>query len=137
MKRVIATGTFDGVHKGHEYFLREARKLGDWLGVVIARDMTVEKVKGRQPTYTENERRTCVQSMGIADLVVLGYLDDKYKIIKELNPDIIALGYDQSAFTDTLIEELKKRKINTSIVRIDSFHPEMYKSSLLAKRKDA
>ena len=57
MKRVVATGTFDGIHKGHEFFLSEAKKLGDWLGVVIARDATVKQVKGRTPIRNQKQRR--------------------------------------------------------------------------------
>ena len=36
MKKVMCFGTFDGVHKGHEYYLHEARKLGDYIVVVVA-----------------------------------------------------------------------------------------------------
>ena len=40
MVRVMATGVFDILHLGHLYFLREARKLGDELVVVVATDKT-------------------------------------------------------------------------------------------------
>lgn len=135
MKRVVVTGTFDGVHKGHEFFLREAKKLGTWLGVVVARDTTVEAVKGRPPVYNENQRHAFVESLKLADVVVLGYPGDKLKIIDELDPDVIALGYDQTAFTEGLKERLKERGHIVSIERIGSFHPEKYKSSLLAKNR--
>jgi len=36
--RVMATGVFDLLHPGHLYFLTEARKHGDELIVVVARD---------------------------------------------------------------------------------------------------
>jgi FAD synthetase len=134
MKRVVITGTFDGIHKGHVYFLREAKKLGDWLGVVVALDSTVASVKGRKPEQDQNMRRRNVEALGIADIVVLGYLDDKYKILEELEPDIIALGYDQQAFTDGLQETLKKRGVLVTIVRMDAFKPHAYKSSILKKR---
>lgn len=134
MKRVVATGTFDILHEGHIHFLREAKKLGDWLGVVVARDSTVLHVKGHTPIKNEQERRMDVETLGIADVVVLGYPDDKYQILEELEPDIIALGYDQKAFTDKLEEELKNRGLASKVVRISPFHPETFKSSLLSKK---
>ena len=47
MKTVMAFGTFDLMHPGHEYFLRQAKKRGDYLIAVIARDSTVKKLKGK------------------------------------------------------------------------------------------
>ncbi|EQD52190.1 glycerol-3-phosphate cytidyltransferase, partial [mine drainage metagenome] len=43
--RVMATGVFDLLHPGHLYFLTEARKLGDELVVVVARDQTARRLK--------------------------------------------------------------------------------------------
>ena len=44
-KKVMVFGTFDIFHKGHENFLKQAKKLGDCLTVVVARDETVLKFK--------------------------------------------------------------------------------------------
>ncbi len=48
MTTVMCFGTFDILHPGHLYFLRECEKYGDELIVVIARDATVEKVKEKK-----------------------------------------------------------------------------------------
>ena len=48
MKKVMCAGTFDIVHKGHIYFLEQAKKFGDYLVVVVARDSTSEKNKGKK-----------------------------------------------------------------------------------------
>jgi len=135
MKRVVVTGTFDGIHPGHEFFLREAKKFGDWLGVVIALDSTVEIVKRRKPEQNQNMRRRNIEALGIADVVALGYPNDKYKILEELEPNIIALGYDQQEFTEGLQDTLKQRGVLVDVVRIGAFEPERYKSSLLKKIK--
>ena len=47
--RVLAFGTFDILHPGHDHYLQEARKLGDELWVVVALDETVRQGKGRLP----------------------------------------------------------------------------------------
>ncbi|MBU0628551.1 MAG: FAD synthase [Nanoarchaeota archaeon] len=124
-------GTFDILHPGHIYFLREAKRLGDYLIAVLARDSTIKEVKGITPKYDEKQRVEHIRDLRIADKVVLGYEADKYEIIEEMNPDVIALGYDQQAFADKLKEEMAKRKMEPKIVRIRSYKEEHYKSSKL------
>lgn len=132
--KVMVFGTFDLVHKGHEHFLNQARSHGDELFVVVARDATVEKVKRKTPLHNEEQRVRDIMNLGIADSVVLGNLDDPYKIIEELKPDVICLGYDQEYFVDKLSLELGKRQINAKIIRLKPHQPEKYKSSILKKK---
>ena len=129
MKRVIAFGTFDIVHPGHVHFLKNARSYGDYLVVVIARDHTVCEVKKKEPKHNENERLEQIKNLGIADEVRLGCIDDKYLVLKEVKPDVIALGYDQSVFVENLEKSIPPE---TQIVRIGPYQPEVFKSSLLS-----
>lgn len=131
MATVMVFGSFDILHPGHIYFLKEAKKLGNNLVVVIARDSTIKEVKGFIPKYNEKQRIEHIRDLRIADKVVLGYETDKYEIIEEINPDIIALGYDQETFANKLKEEMAKREMNPEIVRIGSYKEEHYKSSKL------
>ncbi|MBM3304040.1 MAG: adenylyltransferase/cytidyltransferase family protein [Candidatus Aenigmarchaeota archaeon] len=131
--RVMVFGTFDRLHKGHEYFLREARKRGDFLVVVVARDRTVREVKSRAPSEDEDTRRMKVEMAGIADRVMLGSLGDKYDVIRKEKPDVICLGYDQHSFTGGLGDTLKSAGISAKIERIDARKPEKYKTSLMKK----
>ncbi|MBN1494532.1 adenylyltransferase/cytidyltransferase family protein [Candidatus Peregrinibacteria bacterium] len=130
-KTVMVFGTFDVFHLGHEYFLKQAKKLGDELIVVIARDKTVKKVKGEYPKKTEKNRMEDVKNSRIPDKVILGNLDDKYKIIKKFKPNIIALGYDQFVFTYKLNKMIIDEKMDTEIIRLEAFEPNMYKSSFI------
>lgn len=128
-KRVLAFGTFDGFHDGHRFYLDEAAKEGD-LTVVVGRDETVLKVKGRRPLRPEGERLAEVLAKGYH--AVLGSSGDKYAVLSEVRPDVIALGYDQQAFTGRLAEECAARGlIKAKIVRIAAHRPDTYKSSLL------
>ncbi|OVE75000.1 hypothetical protein BVX95_00575 [archaeon D22] len=132
--KVMAFGTFDLFHKGHEYYLTEAKKLGDELVVVVAKDKTVRELKGFFPSEDQRKRKANIEKLKFADKVVLG--DDKnnwYKVIQDNSPDIIALGYDQSFFIESLKEKLDEFGLKTEVVRIRSFYPEKYKSSLFRK----
>lgn len=131
MVKVMVFGTFDILHDGHLHMLREARALGDQLVVVIGRDATVKKVKGEHPLHNENDRLAAVEKTHIADKVRLGNLEDQHAVIEEEQPNSIALGYDQEAFTEKLVE---KYGATLKIVRLQAFHPEKYKSSLLKKQ---
>jgi len=135
MVKVLVFGSFDLVHEGHEYFFREARELGDELVVVVARDSTIKKIKGKTPKYNENQRLGHVRKIKEVDRVVLGGEgDDKYKIIEKVNPNVIALGYDQDSFSDGLSRELKMRGLGgVKVVRLDGYMVDKYKSSLLKR----
>ncbi len=124
-------GTFDTFHPGHEYFLKHAKKYGDFLIVVIARDRTVKTVKGRLPKNNEIKRKKRVEESGVPDKVILGQLKNKFNLIKKLKPDVICLGYDQKYLTDKLESKLKEFHLKTKVIRLKSFKPHKYKSSLL------
>lgn len=124
-------GTFDILHPGHINFFKQARKHGDYLIAVIARDKTVLKIKGKSPRNSEKTRLAEVLKNEFVNKAVLGGLKNKYAIIKKYQPDIICLGYDQKYFAEQLDQELKKLKLNTKIIRLKPFKPEKYKTSIL------
>ena len=130
-KRVLAFGTFDGLHPGHRHYLSAADRHGD-LTVVVARDATVEKVKGRLPIRPEDERLRALLEAGYH--AVLGSRGDKYAVLRTFKPEVICLGYDQVAFTDGLREACEKEGLDCRIVRIPAYKPHLYKSSLLNQR---
>lgn len=132
----MAFGTFDHFHAGHESYLRQAKSFGDELVVVIARDDTVEKIKSRKADHDAKARKKAVMESGLADIVAIGNKDDKYAVIKKYKPDVIALGYDQFAFTFRLKKFLIDEKINAKIVRLQSFKPQVYKTSLIRSKNE-
>jgi|SRR3989344_5133177 len=133
MTKVLVFGTFDGLHEGHISFLKQAKKYGDELIVVVARDKTVKKLKDHPPNFSEKERLGIVKKSKLAEKVILGGLADPYQIIKKIKPDVICLGYDQKYFTEDLPEELKKMKIRTRVYTMKPHQPKKYHSSLITK----
>jgi len=120
MVKVMATGTFDLLHLGHIYFLKQAKKLGDKLAVVVATDTTVRRLK-HEPVNTEEIRLGIIKEIKIVDEAYLGHEDDMYEIVEEIKPDIIALGYDQLHDEKKITSELKKRGVKAKVVRLDEF----------------
>lgn len=129
MKKVLICGTYDMLHPGHLHVFQQAREYGDRLIVVVSRDATVQKVKGSLPYYNEEERKQMLEAIKNIDEVVLGNIDDPYRVIQEIKPDVIALGYDQLAFVDKLAKKITEFGLNTQIVRLPPFNESKYKSS--------
>lgn len=127
-------GTFDLFHAGHENYLRQAKALGDYLIVIIARDKTVQTIKGRSPKQSELERLKAVEKSNIADKVILGFHGDKYKVLRKFHPNIIALGYDQFVFTQRLEKTIIDLKLDATIHRLKPYEPQVYKSSILREK---
>jgi len=116
----MATGTFDLLHMGHIYYLKEAKKLGDRLIVVVACDDTVRKMK-HEPITSEQLRFALIKELKVVDDAYLGNKHDMFAIVEELEPDIIALGFDQIHDTEELEKELLKRNIKSKVIRLKKF----------------
>lgn len=116
MRKVVATGTFDIIHPGHIKFLEEAKKLGDYLIVIVAREKNVKHKP--KPIMPEEQRRRVVEALKPVDEAVLGDENDIFKPIERIKPDVIALGYDQHFDEEWLKRELEKRGIEAEVVRI-------------------
>ncbi len=129
---VMAFGTFDLFHPWHEYYLQEARKNGDYLITVIARDTTIMTVKNRVPHDLESLRKKHVEESGLSDEVVFGSFDDPYAVISEKKPDILCFGYDQKSFNNEELNlYLSKNNLSVKTVVLPAFEPEKWKSSKL------
>jgi len=125
---VLAFGTYDLLHPGHEFFLKAASSYGDRLVVIIARDENVEKIKGRQPRQLEEERRVVIAALPYVAEARLGYKEwgKHLEVLADIKPQVVCLGYDQRA---TIPDG------PWQIVRIDSFQPDRYKSSIIRSQQ--
>ena len=132
--KVMAFGTFDLFHRGHEHYLREAASYGD-LTVIVAREETIVKIKGRKPVDSEEKRIRNIVSFGVAKRVVLGNSKNYLQVIDEFKPDIICFGYDQNSFTKEAEEYISINHLGIKIVRAKPFQEKKYKSSKLRKNE--
>jgi FAD synthetase len=117
MKKVLVGGAFNIIHPGHIFFLGKARKLGDYLVVVVANDKTVLRSKGLLVMRAESRKRI-LESLRMVDKAVIGDERDFMKVVRTEKPDIIALGYDQDL--GSLKGQMEKSGIKCRIVRIKS-----------------
>ena len=132
---VLIFGTFDHLHDGHRFFIREAQKLGNILIISVARDASVHVHKSKQALQQEDTRLKVLSNEFPDTQVRLG--DEhagSWKILNETKPDIIALGYDQHALKEALEAYYINKEHKPEIVTIKDHKGDTLHSSLLTKR---
>lgn len=138
-KIVLASGVFDLLHLGHVCFLEAAKKEGGKnakLIVIIARDSTVEAMKGRKAIMSEDQRCALVESLKVVDQAVLGYENfDVGEVIGKIKPDVIALGFDQTDMETAVRSYIAKHKLPVKVVKIGKFGENALDSSSKIKQK--
>lgn len=135
LKTVVIFGTFDGIHDGHREFIREAKKQGDRLVAIVARDKIVKELKKLIPIRDEIDRLSAVLSIDDIDLALLGDLEQgTYNVLKEINPDIIFLGYDQQDLHNDIFKKIENGGLpKIELIFGKPYQPELFKSSILNK----
>jgi FAD synthetase len=133
---VMVGGTFDIIHPGHIDTLSQAKSLGDVLVVSVARNVTVQKTKGRPPMNDEILRQKLVATLRIVDAAILGSERDIFETAALVEPDIIALGYDQYHTEQSIVEGCTERGLKTRVVRLASDNPDIKTTSILKNHRE-
>lgn len=95
-KIVLVGGCFDILHIGHIRFLKEAKKLGDTLIVLLESDQNIKKMKGGgRPVNSQKFRAEILEALRDVDSVILlpEIMTDKDydDLVKKIKPDFIAV----------------------------------------------
>ncbi|MXR20946.1 adenylyltransferase/cytidyltransferase family protein [Halobacterium bonnevillei] len=115
MRRVVAQGTFDIIHPGHIHYLEDAASMGDELHVIVARRENVTHKES--PILPNRQRRDVVGALDVVDEARVGHPTDIFTPIEEIDPAVIALGYDQHHDADAIQAELDDRGIDCDVRR--------------------
>jgi len=127
MTRVMAVGVFDLLHAGHLHYMEQAKSLGDYLIVVVAHDDTVRKRK-HEPVTGQDLRRRMVEGLKPVDEAVIGNPPEVpiFDILPKVNPDIIALGYDQEHAEERIKSSLEERGLgHIKVVRVEGLSDDL------------
>lgn len=117
MVRVMASGVFDILHTGHISYLEQAKAAGDELVVVVACDSTVRRRK-HEPVTPEGMRLRIVQSLKPVDLALIGKdSGDFLDTLREVDPDVIMLGFDQTFDEEELQSQLRGKGFDIEVIR--------------------
>lgn len=92
---IFTNGCFDIIHPGHVRYLKEAKKLGDFLIVALNSDSSVRSIKGpSRPIMGERERAEILCAFEFVDAVVIFEEENPLNLIKEIEPDVLVKGAD-------------------------------------------
>jgi rfaE bifunctional protein nucleotidyltransferase chain/domain len=110
---VLAGGCLDILHIGHVRFLSEAKKMGDYLVVLLENDEKVKKLKGKnRPIFTQEIRAEMLSALNCVDLVVLLPMmendSDYLNLVMKIKPHIIAVTENDP--------RIEKKKLQAEIV---------------------
>ena len=99
MKKVCISGYFDPLHVGHIEYINKAKKLGDYLVVIVNNNLQCKLKKGKF-FMDENDRVEIVKNLKSVDEVFLSIDSDKTvcKSLEKLKPSIFANGGDRKNY---------------------------------------
>ena len=127
MTRVMAVGIFDLLHAGHLHYVEQAKSLGEELVVVIAHDETVRKQK-HEPVTGQDLRRRMVEGLKPVDQAIIGNPPGVpiFEILKQIDPDLIALGYDQKHSIDAIRKGLDQHGFkHVEVTRVEGLSDDL------------
>ncbi len=94
-KIVFTNGCFDIIHKGHVFYLAQARELGTKLILGLNTDESIKRLKGPERPIKELESRALtIASFEFIDLVIPFGEDTPLQLISTLLPDVLVKGSD-------------------------------------------
>lgn len=124
---VLVGGFFDILHVGHIKFLENAKKLGDYLLLLLEEDKKSKEIKGKnRPINPQKERAIILSALTCVDFVILLKKvtnDDIYdKMISQLQPSVIATTYPDPAIEHKIRQaKLIKGKVEYAVKRINKY----------------
>lgn len=129
MTKVMIFGTFDHLHEGHRFLVRQAKAKGVVVAVV-GTDPTVHTIKGR-PALQSLEKRAHALQDAFPDITVIpGSPKDFLEPIRAQKPDLLLFGYDQKLPPGITFDQLQ-----CPWERGEALEPHIYKSSLLSQER--
>jgi rfaE bifunctional protein nucleotidyltransferase chain/domain len=94
-KIVFTNGCFDLIHLGHIEYLSKAYELGDIMVIGLNSDESVKKLKGAgRPVQNQETRAKILASFFFVSYVIVFNEDTPYRLINEVQPDILVKGGD-------------------------------------------
>lgn len=119
-KVVLVGGCFDILHYGHIHFLREAKKLGDYLVIALESDKNIKRIKGdNRPFHTQDQRKEILESLKFVDEVLIlkdeMHDSDYFELVDKVRPCTIATTSGDPMITK---KKAHAEKVGAKVVEI-------------------
>lgn len=127
----VLFGTFDILHGGHHFLLKNATEIAQNITVVVSPDAVVLKYKGQKPIQSMSDRVSYLKKAYPNFIVLEGDLEEgSWGSISKITTDVFILGYDQQMLKQALQESFPQ----VPQILIEPYKGDELHSSLLRKR---
>lgn len=93
MRKVCVSGHFNPLHPGHLLMMEEARKLGDYLVVIVANDIQAQAKRSKVFMPLHDRMMIMRHLKGVDEVVAsIDSTPDIKNTLKMVSPDILASG---------------------------------------------
>lgn len=94
-KIIVATnGCFDLLHVAHINLFENAKRLGDYLIVLLNSDDSVKRIKGeKRPIIPQDQRAKVISALASVDYVVIFEEDEPLNLMKIIKPHKFVKGW--------------------------------------------
>lgn len=133
-KRVMIFGTFDGLHPGHKFFIKESARTGDELIVVLSSDNYIRSMKKSEPLQSYSHRKILLEEQEEVNLVIPADEElGSFHVLEREDPAIVCLGHDQTALKVSLEQWLASHLsfVKPKIIVLSPFRRDLYSSTQL------
>ncbi len=120
-RTVLVGGCFDIFHHGHLTFLKNAKKVGNFLIIALESDQFIIKKKKKKPVHNQRQRAEILSSLYFVDAVLMLPFfksgKDYSDLVKRIRPAVIAVSEGDPLY----IKKTKQAKeIGAVVIRVSS-----------------
>lgn len=124
---VFVAGTFDGLHKGHQFFLSKAFSLGEKVTIGLTSDEFQKKNKAKYATRKKSLEKWLQRKHGKADIVSI---DDPYEPAVSYKERVALLVTPDNIHRGEEINKLRKKRglpqftlIEVPLIKAEDYKP--------------
>lgn len=131
VKKIAVWGTFDKLHDGHMEFLKQAKKQGHELYVVIIPDDCVEENKKKAPANNSIKRKINILNLDFVRGAYIDCLSEGLESILALEPDIFVFGHDQKTKWEKQLKDyLQEKGLSPAYVHLKAYNTRRHGSDI-------
>lgn len=135
-RRIVFTnGCFDVLHRGHVFYLEQARELGDVLVVAVNSDASVARLKGAgRPINPCRDRMSVLAALTPVDYVTCFEEDTPARLLRMFRPHLYVKGGD---YTPEMLPETPLVRALGGEVRVLGYLPDHSTTAVIERARTA